>query len=54
MREKQIEQQMVRAVKGAGGICPKFTAPGFDGMLDGLALLPGGLMYDRHDNLFLR
>jgi len=30
------------AVKKHGGICPKFTSPGFDGMPDRLVLLPFG------------
>lgn len=40
MREKTVEQKLVRAVKAAGGICPKWTAPGFDGMPDRIVLLP--------------
>ncbi|MFH1029475.1 MAG: VRR-NUC domain-containing protein, partial [Pseudomonadota bacterium] len=32
------------AVKAMGGIAPKFTSPGFDGMPDRLILLPGGHM----------
>ena len=42
MREKQIEQKLVRAVKNMGGIAPKFFSPGFDGMPDRIVLLPGG------------
>ena len=42
MREKQIEQKLVRAVRIADGICPKFTSPGFDGMPDRIVLMPGG------------
>ena len=42
MREKQIEQKLVKAVNVAGGICPKLVSPGFDGMPDRMALLPGG------------
>lgn len=42
MREKIIEQKLVTAVKKHGGICPKFTSPGFDGMPDRLVLLPFG------------
>ena len=41
MREKQVEQRLVRAVKARGGICPKFVSPGFDGMPDRIVLLPG-------------
>jgi hypothetical protein len=42
MKEKAIEQKLVMAVKQHGGICPKFTSPGFDGMPDRLVLLPFG------------
>jgi len=41
MREKLIEQKLVRAVKAAGGIAVKLVSPGFDGMPDRLLLLPG-------------
>ncbi len=44
MREKQTEQKLVKEVKHMGGICPKFTSPGFDGMPDRIVLLPGGRM----------
>ena len=44
MREKIIEKELVRAVKDKGGIAPKFTSPGFDGIPDRLVLLPGGRM----------
>ena len=44
MREKAVEQQLVKAVKQHGGICPKFTSPGYDGMPDRLVLLPHGRM----------
>ena len=44
MREKQIEQKLVRAVKNMGGIAPKLVSPGFDGMPDRIVLLPGGRM----------
>jgi len=42
MREKNIEQKFVKAVKSAGGIAPKLTCPGFDGMPDRLVLMPEG------------
>ena len=42
MREKTIELQLARAVKQAGGMCPKLVSPGTDGMPDRLVLLPGG------------
>ncbi len=41
MREKQIESNLVRAVRDAGGMCPKLVSPGMDGMPDRLVLLPG-------------
>jgi len=44
MREKQIEQKLVQAARENGGICPKFTSPGFAGMPDRLLLLPYGRM----------
>ena len=44
MRERQIEQKLVKAVKAVGGIAPKFVSPGYDGMPDRLVLLPGGRM----------
>lgn len=42
MREKIIEQLLVKAVKNSGGIAPKLVSHGFDGMPDRLVLLPGG------------
>ena len=42
MREKSIEQKLVKAVKDAGGVCPKLVCPGFDGMPDRMILLPHG------------
>lgn len=42
MREKTIEQKLVRMVLHRGGICPKFTSPGYDGVPDRIVLFPGG------------
>ena len=42
MKEKEIEQELVRRVKAAGGICPKWVSPGYDGMPDRIILMPGG------------
>lgn len=42
MREKVIEQKLVAEVKKVGGICPKWVAPGFDGVPDRIAMFPGG------------
>ena len=44
MREKDIEQKLVKAIKQIGGMCLKFTSPGFDGVPDRLVLLPLGRM----------
>lgn len=42
MREKTIEQKLVKTVKNMGGIALKFVSPSFDGMPDRLVLLPKG------------
>ncbi len=42
MREKEIEQSFVNAIKKNDGICPKLISPGYDGMPDRMAMLPGG------------
>lgn len=42
MREKQVEQALVKAVKAKGGICPKLTSPGLAGVPDRLVLMPNG------------
>ena len=42
MREKTIEAKLVQAVRTKGGLAPKFTSPGFDGVPDRLVLLPKG------------
>jgi len=44
MREKHIEQKLAARTRAMGGIAPKFTSPGFDGMPDQLVLLPHGRM----------
>lgn len=42
MRERQIEQQLVAAVRKRNGLCPKWVSPGLDGVPDRIILLPGG------------
>ena len=42
--ERTIEQKLAARVRAMGGIAPKFTSPGFDGMPDRLVLWPGGRM----------
>lgn len=44
MNEKTIEKKLVNAVKDMGGLCPKFTSPGFDGVPDRIVLMPEGRM----------
>ena len=44
MREKEVEQKLVKAVRKVGGFRIKFTSPGFDGVPDRLVLLPKGRM----------
>ena len=44
MREKTIERKFTDAAKARGGLAPKFTSPGFDGMPDRIVLMPGGHM----------
>lgn len=44
MREKKIEAKLTEAVRQRGGLAPKFTSPGFDGMPDRIVLMPGGHM----------
>ena len=41
MRERTIEQKLVKTTKAVGGIAPKFTCPGWGGVPDRLILLPG-------------
>ena len=36
MREKQIEQKLVRTVKDLGGICSKLVCPGMDRRIEGV------------------
>lgn len=42
MREREVERRLVTAVKKRGGLAPKFTSPGLDGVPDRLVLLPDG------------
>lgn len=42
MREKSLEQKLVRAVKEKSGIAYKFTSPGHNGVPDRILVFPGG------------
>lgn len=44
VREKQVEQALVKETRQSGGMCPKLVSPGTDGMPDRLVLLPEGHM----------
>ena len=40
--EKDIERYLTQEVKKRGGMCFKFTSPGFPGVPDRIVLAPGG------------
>ena len=42
MREKTIEQKLVKKAKDRGGLALKFVSPGYDGMPDRIVILPDG------------
>lgn len=42
IRERDIEQALIRAVRKSGGMCLKFISPGMDGVPDRICLWPGG------------
>jgi hypothetical protein len=42
MREREIERRLKNEVEKAGGLCLKFTSPGFDGVPDRIVLFPKG------------
>ena len=42
MREKHVEQRLIKAVRHSGGLALKFVSPGFNGVPDRLLLFPGG------------
>ena len=41
MREKQVEQALIKAVRLSGGMAVKFVSPGWDGAPDRIVLFPG-------------
>ncbi|WP_273234217.1 VRR-NUC domain-containing protein [Ileibacterium valens] len=43
MKEKQIEQKLVKSIKQAGGLALKFVSPGNAGVPDRLLLMPNGI-----------
>lgn len=42
MREKSVEQKIVEKIKRKGGLCLKWVSPGYTGVPDRIAILPGG------------
>lgn len=42
MREAGTERKIVSAIKSKGGLCLKWVSPGFTGVPDRIAVLPGG------------
>ena len=40
--ERTIEAGLIRIVRAAGGLAPKFVSPGMAGVPDRIVLLPGG------------
>lgn len=42
MKESEIEAQLVRRIKAAGGLCYKWVSPGNTGVPDRIVILPGG------------
>ena len=42
MREAGIERKIVDAIKSKGGLCLKWVSPGYTGVPDRIAILPGG------------
>lgn len=42
--EKDIEQKLIRMVERHGGLCLKWTCPGWAGVPDRIIILPGGLV----------
>ena len=42
MREREIEQKLIDAIKAQGGVCWKFVSPGTAGIPDRIILMPMG------------
>ena len=42
MREKELEQKLIKEVRRRGGLCLKFVSPGFAGVPDRLLLMSRG------------
>lgn len=42
MRESEFERKLVKEIERCGGLCLKWVSPGFTGVPDRIAFLPGG------------
>lgn len=42
IRERDVEQALIREIRKQGGLCLKFISPGVDGVPDRICLWPGG------------
>lgn len=42
MKEQSLEQKIKNEIEKRGGLCLKWTSPGFTGVPDRIAFLPGG------------
>lgn len=42
MRESGLERKVKKRIEDLGGLCLKWTSPGFTGVPDRIAFLPGG------------
>lgn len=42
MREAAVERKIVDVIKSKGGLCLKWVSPGYTGVPDRIAVLPGG------------
>lgn len=42
MREREIEQKLIDAIRAQGGVCWKFVSPGTAGVPDRIILMPLG------------
>ena len=42
MREQGLEQKIVSSIKAKRGMCFKWVSPGFTGVPDRIAVMPGG------------
>lgn len=42
MREQRVEENLVKRIKAKGGLCLKFTSPGFTGVPDRVVIMPKG------------